>query len=109
MVSIDGFDLYVVVAEYYHVLLYGQKHERGLSHIQGSGNHPVNVRRTLGIEPGTKVTFTAKKGMAHLQVEKQKGHATVADGAGMITLRAARCKARSLLAFDAASLGKRAK
>jgi AbrB family looped-hinge helix DNA binding protein len=68
---------------------------------KGQVTIPVDVRRALGIEPGTKVTFTAKNGVAQLQVEKQRRHASVAEGAGMISTRG---KKRSLIAFDAASL-----
>lgn len=64
------------------------------------------MRRALGIEPGTKVTFTAKNGVARLEVEKRHRHANVADGAGMLT---AHGKAHSLLDFDAATLLKHRK
>jgi len=62
---------------------------------------PVSVRRTLGIAPGSKVTFTAKNGVAHLQLGRQRARSTVAEGAGLITVRG---KARMLANFDAAAL-----
>jgi antitoxin PrlF len=73
---------------------------------KGQVTIPVHVRRALGIAPGTKVTFTAKNGVAQLQVEKQGQHAKIADGAGMISVGG---KARSLSIFDAAILLKRKK
>ena len=73
---------------------------------KGQVTIPVKVRRALGIEPGTKVSFTAKNGVAHLVIEKRRMHANVAEGAGMLSVRG---KARSLLDFDAAKLLKRRK
>ena len=73
---------------------------------KGQVTIPVKVRRALGIEPGTKVTFTAKDGVALLEVEKRRSHANVADGAGMLSVRG---NARSLIDFDAARLLKRGK
>jgi AbrB family looped-hinge helix DNA binding protein len=75
---------------------------------KGQVTIPVSVRRTLGIEPGTKVTFTAKNGVAQLHVEKQRRHTTLVDGAGMIALKGnisnkAKSKSRSLLSFDVAT------
>lgn len=68
---------------------------------KGQVTIPIKVRRALGIGPGTKVTFTAENGVAHLAVEKQGMHSKVAEGAGMLTVRG---KARSLMEFDAAKL-----
>ena len=73
---------------------------------RGQVTIPVKVRRALGIEPGTKVTFSAKNGVARLEVAKRRTHTSVADGAGMLSVRG---KARSLIDFDAAKLLKRAK
>ena len=73
---------------------------------KGQVTIPVKVRRALGIEPGTKVTFTADHGVARMVVEKRRRHASVADGAGMLTVRGT---ARSLMDFDAAKLLKREK
>jgi AbrB family looped-hinge helix DNA binding protein len=73
---------------------------------KGQVTIPVKVRRALGIEPGTKVTFTAKNGIAQLEVEKRQRHADIAGGAGMLSVRG---KARSLMEFDAAKLLKRGK
>ena len=47
---------------------------------------PAYVRRELGITPVTKVTFPAKNGVAHLQVERQRAHSTVAGSAGLIVV-----------------------
>lgn len=77
---------------------------------KGQVTIPVNVRRALGIAPGTKVTFTAKNGVAQLHVEKQRQHSALADGAGMILLQTnSKVKSRSLAAFDAASILTRTK
>ena len=73
---------------------------------KGQVTIPVKVRRALGIEPGTKVSFTAENGVAHIVVERQRKHTNVADGAGMLSVRG---KARSLLDFDASTLLKRRK
>ena len=73
---------------------------------KGQVTIPVKVRRALGIEPGTKVTFTAQNGIALLEVEKRHAHASVPEGAGMLSVRG---KARSLLDFDAAKMLKRSK
>ena len=73
---------------------------------KGQVTIPVKVRRALGIEPGTKVTFTAKNGVAQLEVEKRQSHSNVAEGAGMLSVRG---KVRSLMDFDAAKLLKRRK
>ena len=73
---------------------------------KGQVTIPVKVRRALGIEPGTKVTFTAKDGVGRLEVVKRRTHANVADGAGMLSVRG---KARSLMDFDAAKMLKRGK
>lgn len=73
---------------------------------KGQVTIPVKVRRALGIGPGTQVTFTAKNGVAQLQVTNRRSHTKLAEGAGMLSVRG---KARSLLAFDAASLVKRGK
>ena len=47
---------------------------------------PAYVRRELGITPVTEVTFPAKNGVAHLQVERQRAHSAVAEGAGLIVV-----------------------
>lgn len=73
---------------------------------KGQVTIPVNVRRALGIGPGTQVTFTAKNGVARLEVTKQGSQAKLIEGAGMLAVYG---KARSLMAFDAASLVKRGK
>ncbi len=73
---------------------------------KGQVTIPVKVRRALGIGPGTQVTFTAKNGVAQLEVTKRGSHAKLVEGAGMLTVRG---KPRSLLAFDAASMVKRGK
>ena len=73
---------------------------------KGQVTIPVKVRRALGIEPGTKVSFTAKNGVAQLVIEKRRMHANVTEGAGMLSVSG---KARSLLDFDAAKLLKRRK
>ena len=68
---------------------------------KGQVTIPVKVRRALGIEPGTRVSFTAENGVAHIVVERRRKHTNVADGAGMLSVRG---KARSLADFDAAKL-----
>ena len=68
---------------------------------KGQVTIPIQVRRALGIKTGAKVTFTAKNGVAQLEVVKPHASAILAEGAGMLR---ARGKARSLRDFDAASL-----
>lgn len=73
---------------------------------KGQVTIPVKVRRALGIEPGAKVTFTAKNGVAQLEIVKRHAQSTLADGAGLLR---AHGKPRSLRNFDASSLLKRGK
>lgn len=73
---------------------------------KGQVTIPVKVRRTLGIGLGTRVTFTAKSGVARLEVSKWGSQAKLSEGAGMLAVRG---QARSLLAFDAPLLVKRGK
>lgn len=69
---------------------------------KGQVTIPVAVRRTLGIHPGSKVTFTTKKGVALLELAKSKPGSTLASGAAMLRARSKR--QRSLLNFDPAAL-----
>ena len=73
---------------------------------KGQVTIPVKVRRALGIKPGAKVTFTAKNGIAQLEIVKQQAPSTLAGGAGLLR---ARGRPGSLRDFDAASLLKRGK
>ena len=74
---------------------------------KGQVTIPVSVRKSLGITPGTKVTFTAKNGFAHMVVIDQREHSTLDEGAGMLKISGAADKKRSLLDFDAADMVKR--
>ena len=68
---------------------------------KGQVTIPIQVRRALGIKTGAKVTFTAKNGVAQLEVVKPHASAILAEGAGMLR---AQGRARSLSDFDAASI-----